>query len=138
MWPVSVAIPRTALVDATIPTGGGPDGSSPIYVRKGDFVMCEQYLLHHNADYWGSDHDQYRPERWDGARPFWNFGPFGGGPRTCPAQYMVNTEVGYVVARLLQEFEAIEARDDEPWTENWLIGMSNKHGCQVSLSPASR
>ena len=29
---------RTAMADTTLPTGGGPDGKTPIYVRRGQDV----------------------------------------------------------------------------------------------------
>lgn len=44
------------------------------------------------------------PTRW---RDF--FMPFGSGPRSCLGQQMVQSEVAYVVVRLLQEFQAIRA-----------------------------
>ena len=30
---------RTAMMDTTLPTGGGPDGTSPVYVRKGADIV---------------------------------------------------------------------------------------------------
>ena len=36
--------------------------------------------MHRDPDLWGTDAEEFRPERWEHARPMWNFVPFGGGP----------------------------------------------------------
>jgi len=136
MWAVSEFIPRNVLSDSVLPAGGGPDGQSPLLVRKGDYAYINLYCLHRDKDIWGEDVDIFRPERWDGLKPFWNFIPFGGGPRTCPAQQLVNTEAAYVTVRMLQEFESLEKRDEEEWTEEWGLGPHSKFGCKVSLTPS--
>lgn len=38
LYPVVSFNVRTAMVDTTLPTGGGPDGKSPIYVKKGQDI----------------------------------------------------------------------------------------------------
>lgn len=133
MYPISDNNPRVALNDSILPTGGGSDGKSSIFVRKGDYISWNIYCLHHDKDIWGADADTFRPERWAGLRPLWNFIPFGGGPRTCPAQQLVSTEAAYVVARLVQEFGRIESRDERPWTEAWRIGPHSNYGCKVAF-----
>lgn len=136
MWSVSQENPRVVLSDSILPTGGGPDRNLPILVRKGDYITWEIYCLHQDKDIWGPDADVFRPERWDGLKPFWNFIPFGGGPRTCPAQQLVTTEAAYITVRMMQEFVSIESRDEHPWTEEWKLGPYSKYGCQVGLTPA--
>lgn len=136
VWPVSAHNPRNVLSDSVLPTGGGPDGTSPVLVRKGDFVFYEIYAVHHNTDFWGPDAKVFRPERWENVKPYWNFIPFGGGPRTCPAQQLVGTEVAYVIVRMVQEFARLESADEHPWTEQWKLGPHSKYGCRVVLTPA--
>ncbi|KAJ5909076.1 cytochrome P450 [Penicillium taxi] len=133
--PNNVIQVRQCLNDTILPVGGGQDGKSPIYVRKGDIVQVTKTVLHRDKDFWGSDADEFRPERWmdDGLRPFWNFVPFGGGPRRCPAQWMVTTEASYMLARLAQVYRRIEPRDPAPYTAVMRIGPSNKTGVQVAL-----
>lgn len=63
----------------------------------------------------------------------WNFIPFGGGPRTCPAQGLVGGEAAYVIARLAGMYERLECRDERPWKEAWRIGPHSLHGCVVGL-----
>ena len=125
-----------ALNDTTLPTGGGRDGQSPIYIQKGDTVMASMWGLHQDKDIWDEDAAEFKPERWDKLKPVWTFVPFLGGPRTCPAQQMVLTQEAYVVARFAREFERIENMDDHPWTEARRIGFQSKYGVQVRLIPA--
>ncbi|KAL2071164.1 hypothetical protein VTL71DRAFT_12399 [Oculimacula yallundae] len=136
VYPISVQSIRACLKDCTLPVGGGPDGSSPIFVQKGDVVHCNRYLMHRDTDNWGKDAEDFIPERWEDARPMWKFVPFGGGPRICPAHTMVDTECSYVIARILQTFKAIESRDDSPYIAVMRAGPSNKNGVQVGLVPA--
>ena len=69
--------------DAVLPTGGGPNGASPIFVRKGQIVIYNVYAMHRDVSLWGSDANEFRPERWENLKPGWKYVPFGGGPRIC-------------------------------------------------------
>jgi len=107
-----------------------------MFCAKGDIVHCNRYLMHRDRDIWGADAEDFRPERWEHARPMWGFVPFGGGPRICPAHVMVDTECSYAIFRILQKFKAIEPRDNEPYTAVMRVGPSNKNGCKVAFVPA--
>lgn len=74
---------RTALRDTTLPTGGGEDGTKPIFVFQGTQILIPTYAMQHRPDIWGEDAEEYRPERWKGRKPGWEWIPFGGGPRKC-------------------------------------------------------
>ena len=82
---------RQATISTVLPVGGGPDRSSPIYLRKGDAVSYSVYAMHRRKDLYGEDADQFRPDRWDpnpGKAPDlrnigWGYLPFNGGPRVC-------------------------------------------------------
>ena len=83
---VAAVIPlneRVAVRDTTLPRGGGPDGSQPIFIPKGRQVLIATYAMQHRADIWGEDVEDFKPERWDGRKVGWEFVPFGGGPRNC-------------------------------------------------------
>ena len=69
---------RRATKDTSIPRGGGPDGNSPVYVRKGQEINYTVHAMHHRKDIWGPDADKFNPERWGGKRPGWEFLPFNG------------------------------------------------------------
>jgi cytochrome P450 len=131
--PNNVTQVRACVNDTVLPVGGGPDGQSPIFVRKGAIVSVTKTVMYRDPDYWGQDANEYRPERFDGLRGTWGFLPFGGGPRRCPAQMMVQTEAAYVLARLAKVYRRIEARDSAPYRAVMRIGPSNKTGVQVAL-----
>ncbi len=103
---------RMAVKDTTLPVGGGPDHQSPIAIRKGTIILFTVYIMHRRKDLWGPDALEFRPERWsEGKIPAWQYLPFLGGPRICLGQQFALTEAGYLLVRLLQEFEAIEPMD---------------------------
>lgn len=91
LYPVVPANSREALVDTTLPLGGGPDGSAPIFIEKGSLLSWSVYSMHRRKDYYGEDAEDFRPERWlddpttgkKGLRPGWEYLPFNGGPRIC-------------------------------------------------------
>lgn len=82
---------RAALRTTILPTGGGPDGKSPVLVRKGKSLAYSVYSLHRRADLYGEDAEEFRPERWDEdlglyrdeVTKNWGYLPFNGGPRIC-------------------------------------------------------
>jgi cytochrome P450 len=82
---------RAALRTTILPTGGGPDGKSPVLVRKGQSLAYSVYSLHRRADLYGEDAEEFRPERWDEDLGLyrdeltknWGYLPFNGGPRIC-------------------------------------------------------
>ncbi|MCJ1313552.1 hypothetical protein MMC25_007231 [Agyrium rufum] len=136
LWPLFAVDKRICFEDTVLPSGGGPSGTAPILVAKGTMVTTNLYALHRNKAYWGADADEFKPERWITARPTWEYIPFSGGPRICPAQQLVLTEAGYVLHRLAWAFKGLESRDDTPWMESLKISVRNKHGVQVALIPA--
>ena len=90
LYPVVPLNSREALVDTTLPFGGGTEGNQPIFVAKGTVVNWSTYALHRRKDLYGEDAEDFRPERWlDGGdgkpvlRVAWEYLPFNGGPRTC-------------------------------------------------------
>ena len=82
---------RQALQATILPLGGGPDGRSPMLVRKGEAVGWCAYVMHRRKDLYGPDADNFKPERWnknpkggpDLTTVGWAYLPFNGGPRVC-------------------------------------------------------
>ncbi|KAF7198095.1 Cytochrome P450 52A12 [Pseudocercospora fuligena] len=104
---------RTANKPTTLPRGGGPDGKSPVFIPAGAQVDYSVHVMHRRKDIWGEDALEFKPERFIGRRPGWEFLPFNGGPRICIGQQFALTEASYVVVRLLQKFDRIEAAPGE-------------------------
>ncbi|KAK7713346.1 hypothetical protein SLS64_004596 [Diaporthe eres] len=83
--------------------------------------------MHRRIDIWGADADEFRPERWVGARHAWEYLPFNGGPRACLGQQYAITETLYIITRFVQEFRSIEARYNLPWTETLGLTVTPAH-----------
>jgi cytochrome P450 len=71
LYPSLPANMRTAVQDTILPVGGGPDGSSPVFVEKGQLVIFNYFAMHRRQDIFGADAGVFRPERWedDALRP---------------------------------------------------------------------
>lgn len=75
---------RICVEDTVLPIGGGPDGSQPIAVMKGQRLLYCVYAMQRRPDIWGPDAAEFKPERWENMRPpLFAFLPFNGGPRIC-------------------------------------------------------
>ncbi|KAI9661298.1 MAG: hypothetical protein M1821_009625 [Bathelium mastoideum] len=129
LYPVVPINSRTALRDTTLPRGGGPDGSAPVYIRKGQPVVYSVHVLHRREDIWGADYDEFKPERWQGRRAGWDYLPFNGGPRICLGQQLALTEAGYVTVRLLQRFEDVQMGNKE------VVGESPRQNLTLTSCP---
>ena len=128
---------RIAYKDTILPTGGGRDKTSPIFVRKGTLIASSVFALHRLAEYWQPDPEAFRPERWEGLIPGPNYMPFGWGIRICPARNLAEIEIGYTLARMAQMYERIECRDDElEWIEELRVSTSSRNGTKVGLFAA--
>lgn len=90
LYPVVPENSRQVEVDTTLPVGGGEDGKSPVFVKKGNGVHWSLYAMHRRKDLYGEDAESFVPERWldqgeekKGLRVGWEYLPFNGGPRIC-------------------------------------------------------
>lgn len=81
LFPTVPVNSRRSVKDTTIPRGGGPDGLSPLFIPKGTEVNYCVYAMHRNKDLWGPDAEEFKPERWNGKKPGFEYLPFNGGPR---------------------------------------------------------
>ena len=159
LYPPGPLNSRVAARDTTLPTGGGPEGKSPVAVRKGQTVNLCVYAMQRRADLWGEDVLEFKPERWEKKKADWTFLPFSGGPRTCLGrkccafsrwlcvlcdlltqeieQYAI-TEAGYVTVRLLQRFDGIRAVQDLTNIPQYVtVTLEAKNGVKVYLRRSS-
>ncbi|CAI7671322.1 unnamed protein product [Penicillium discolor] len=135
LYPIVPFNIREAKRDTFLPVGGGPDGKSPVHVPKGHEVIFSVYTLHRDPEVFGPDADEFRPERWGKIRPSWAYLPFNGGPRICIGQQFALTEAGYTITRIMQQFETIESRDPNLWTEGLGLTLTTANGTKVALTP---
>lgn len=131
-------VQRTAIRDTVLPHGGGPDGSSPVFVPRGTVVAVNVYPKYHDREFWGEDVEAYRPSRFEDTKiSTWDFTPFLGGPRRCPAQEMVITQGVYLLVAMVREFETIENRDEcLEYVERIKMLCESRNGVQVALHPS--
>jgi cytochrome P450 len=135
---------RTAIKTTVLPTGGGPDGTSPILVRRGELVIFSPYVNSRKKNIFGPDAYKFHPERWEtgelndiGCAYF----PFSRGPRACLGQDFALMQVSYTLIRLLQSIPEISLpageKNDTPGTEKQLLTLvlSCAEGCNVEISP---
>lgn len=79
VYPIAPSTNRTCTADTMLPHGGGPDGLSPIFVKKGTRILLGFQARHYDKKVWGEDAEEFRPERWlDHKAQTWDFMPFGG------------------------------------------------------------
>ena len=136
LYPVFPWNVRVAYADTLLPTGGGTNSKSPIFVPAGTLFEANYAVLHRRQSIWGSDAGVFNPDRWATSKPGpWEYIPFGGGPRSCIGKNKAIMEASYITVRMLREFEGIEARDDREWTGRVQISAKNIHGCKVALFP---
>ncbi|KAK7187736.1 cytochrome P450 [Paraphaeosphaeria sporulosa] len=109
---------RTATHTTTLPTGGGPNGTAPILVRKGEAVGYCPYIMHRRQETFGPDAEAFRPERW----------------------LENGSQAGYVVARMLQKFSSLRLPKEEPMEaigtekQKLTLVMCSAIGCNVVLT----
>ncbi|KAI9654899.1 MAG: hypothetical protein M1831_005268 [Alyxoria varia] len=137
LYPVVPTNTRHAVKDTSLPRGGGPDGSAPIFVKQGQDVSYSVYLLHRHKELWGPDAEEFKPERWVGRRPGWDFVPFNGGPRICLGQQFALTSASFATVKLLQRFDKVENMDQTPDVlKHAAVTMQSDRGVVVKLRAA--
>lgn len=75
LYPVVPINSRYANKDTTLPRGGGKDGKSPIFIRKGTSCDYSVHVMHRRKDIWGPDADDFKPERWEKRKVGWEYLP---------------------------------------------------------------
>ena len=139
LTPVVGQSARIALRDTILPTGGGSSGEDPVFVTKGTSVQFNYFALHRRPEVFGEDAETFRPDRWDGLEVgTWDFLPFIGGPRVCPAREMALMQVRYAVARIVKAYGRVENRDPVmEFVERYKITSDSKNGCKIALEPGA-
>ncbi|KAM0310217.1 hypothetical protein ACHAO8_008317 [Botrytis cinerea] len=138
LHPAASRLGKISLKDTVLTKGGGEDGQFPIFVPKGTVVKLDLYTLQKDPTIWGADADIFRPDRWlDINRPLseskWQYEPFLGGIRMCPAQNQVLIQLSYLLVRLPQEIQLIENRDEVlEYLERVTMTVESKNGAKVA------
>ncbi|CAI6341318.1 unnamed protein product [Periconia digitata] len=111
-------------------------------MRKGNRVLVPHRLLHFDENIFGSNPQEFRPERWEnGLKQNASWKPFGGGKTTCSGRFLARFSATTYVATLLRRFD-IKMVGNPPFPQadagRPVLGtMSIKDGSdfKVQLSP---
>lgn len=102
-------------------------------IRAGDLIHFEFGLLHHDETQWGSQHNEFIPERFDSnsdhfrapsgknRHPF-SYAPFLGGHRICLGKTFAETVAKKMIALMLK-FYTLELADPEMKKKNILYNI---------------
>ena len=140
LHPATSRVGRTSLVDTILPRGGGNNGKSPIFVPKGRAIEMDLYSVQRDSEFWGKDADTFNSDRWIGDRPLWEakwqYEPFLGGIRMCPAQNQVLTQLAYLLVRFAQEFQSVENKNPVfEYEEKVTMTVESWNGVEIALDP---
>ncbi|CAG8952679.1 hypothetical protein HYFRA_00008921, partial [Hymenoscyphus fraxineus] len=127
---------KTCISSCVLPRGGGVKGEDPILLHPGDQVELVFGAMHKDPAIWGQDAESFLPERWEGRKQSWEYIPFMGGRRICPAQQNVLTDVAFVLVKLLQTFQACQNRDDcAEYIDAHIFTKESRNGVKVAFVP---
>lgn len=76
---------------------------------QGTVLSVPSFTIHHDADVWGPDVDEFRPDRWlpENLTPRQRmcFNPFSYGPRACVGQNVANMELALIIGTALHRYD---------------------------------
>jgi len=124
---------RQCLVDCCVPQS---NSMKPFFVTRGTRIDIDWHAMQRDPQLWGSDANSFRPERWESLKPQWNYIPFLGGPRVCPAQQMALTQYAFIIIKFVRAFQNMENRDPVPeFVEEHRMSKLSRNGVKVSFTP---
>jgi cytochrome P450 len=109
LFPPAPIVFRAAVADDVLPI-------SKAVVRKGEPLLVNIYAMHHNPHVWGTDVEEFKPERWErggqAERVLEEFGPcawmpFLVGARNCIGKDFAMNELLIAIATLVLRFELL-------------------------------
>ncbi|EIN05687.1 cytochrome P450 [Punctularia strigosozonata HHB-11173 SS5] len=120
-----------------IPTPNGPVKQVPISAGQRIFVALDG--ANHHPDIWGTDVDEFKPERWliaDPAEirpeqriggPYDNIASFGGGPKTCLGWRFAVVELQSFLAVLVREYEFdLISKEYQLWKDGCFVAPAER------------
>ncbi|PZC83860.1 hypothetical protein B5X24_HaOG200060 [Helicoverpa armigera] len=106
LYPPVPIIARKVDKEVTLPSG--------VTLVKECGLVVNIWSIHRNPRYWGSDAEQFRPERFLDAPPTHPaaFMPFSHGPRACIGYQYAMMSMKTAMAALLRQYKIMPASDD--------------------------
>ena len=74
---------------------------------QGTVLSVPSYTLHHDAELWGPDVEEFLPDRWLSLTPRqrMGFNPFSFGPRACVGQNVAHMELALIVGTAFHRYD---------------------------------
>ena len=103
----------------------------------GAFIEIPILFIHHDPDTWGSDVNDFKPERFaegisKASKDSGAFLPFGWGPRVCIGQNFALLEARMAMCMILQRFE-FELAPSYTHAPHTVMTLHPMHGAQIKL-----
>jgi len=96
LTPTVPSLSRVATTDTNV---------AGFFIPQGTVFLVQPYVMHHNEQVWGTDHDQFNPERFFNKPVPAGWMPFGVGPRNCAGADLVVEIVKLLAVTLLRRYE---------------------------------
>lgn len=101
-----------------------------LHFPEGTVLSVPSFTIHHDADVWGADVDDFNPDRWLNLTALQKmcFNPFSYGPRACVGQNVAHMELALIIGTafhrydfqlyqaVLESHEGFSKKPDECWT----------------------
>jgi cytochrome P450 len=137
LYPTIPSTARVAIRDTSI---------SGQFVPKGTFSFIVPWATNRDPELWGSDSEQFRPERWidpetgranymGGADSNYSFLTFLHGPRSCIGEKFARAEMRALVAAFVGSFEIEMADPNEKVLVGGTITSKPVNGMKLRLKP---
>jgi len=79
------------------------------FIPKHSTILSNHWAIHHDPAFWGSDAEEFRPERFldekGNLKKVEQYVPFSTGKRACPGEPMAKVEVFLYFVSILQKFD---------------------------------
>lgn len=98
----SIGLPRIV----TTPTGVSFQNT---HFPQGTVLSVPSYTIHHLAEIWGSDVEEFKPDRWLqlSERQKTAFNPFSYGPRACVGRNVAEMELAIILGTVFRRYEFV-------------------------------
>ncbi|VUC32379.1 unnamed protein product [Clonostachys rosea] len=96
----AIGLPRIVTADRGISYG-------EMHFPKGTVLSVPSFTIHHDAEVWGDDVEEFKPDRWLDLTPRQKicFNPFSYGPRACVGQNVAHMELALIVGTAFHRYE---------------------------------